>query len=259
MATVHANVEAPGPVSTGCTRICSAFNKDHLVVDPHCHQRCQADIYNCIEGTLPHEEHAGDRMKCIQEALLTRIKEDGGIITKLTYDVSPTFENFEELYQKDGRFDSRDLAVLKKIMAPGKGADGSALPGDKVSIVTAAFNEADQDGDGVVTEGEFNAYAKDTEGLAHGEYNGPDYPDMPDLLQQSNLRSPNLMKKVKEAQQAQEKQKEKHYGLTYFQHLLHLGLKVYREEEHKADPIAVLASQMYKAGQEGLKKKQESL
>jgi len=180
-------------------------------------------------------------MKCIQEALLTRIREDAGIITKLTYDVSPTFEQFDELYQKDGRFDSRDMAVLSKIIAPGKGADGSALSPAKVKVVKAAFKEADQDGDGVVTEGEFNAFAMDKEHLAHEE----ELPDMPDLLQQSNLRLPNSQDK--KAPKPQEKQKKvKPAELMYFQHLVHLGMNIYRDEESRPDPIAELATEIYK-------------
>jgi len=226
-------------VTVGCTRICSSFNKDHLVLEPKCHARCQADVYNCIENTLPPEETGGERILCIQEALMTRIREDGGIITKLTYDVSPNFEQFEELYNKDGRFDSRDMSVLKKIMASGKGSDGSTLPDAKVKVVMDAFKEADQDGDGVVTEGEFNAYAKDADHVAHKEEK---IPDLPDLLQ-SNLRSPNLQQK--KANRPQKKVEQS--GEAYFQHLVHLGLSVERDEENRDDPIALLASTMYKS------------
>jgi len=197
---------------------------------------------------LPHEEAAGERMKCIQEALMKSIREDGGIVTKLTYDVSPTFEQFDELYQKDGRFDSRDMDVLSKILT-GKGADGSTISAEKMAVVKAAFKEADQDGDGVVTEGEFNAFAMDKEHVAHKE---EDLPDMPDLLaqtgtdhQQSKFRSPNSQDK--KAPKAQEKQKK--VKLMYFQHLVHLGLQIYDEARSRPDPVTVLATEMYKGTQ----------
>jgi len=231
---VHAG-EPNKEVTTGCKRICSAYSKDRLSVEPKCHARCQADVYNCIESTLPSEEVGGERIMCIQEALLTRIREDGGIITKLTYDVSPTFEQFEELYSKDGKFDSRDMAVLKKVMATGKGADGSTLADAKVKVVMAAFKEADVDGDGVVTEGEFNAYAEDAEHVSHKEEK---IPDLPDLLQ-SNFRSP------KKAQGKQRRVEQAR--LAYFQHLVHLGLSVRRDEDNTADPIVALASKIDKA------------
>lgn len=256
VAPAGAVVKIPQGIITGCTRICSAVNKDRLVLEPHCHQRCQADVYNCIEGTLPHEEAQGERATCIQEALLTRIKEDGGIITKLTYDVAPNFEQFDELYNKDGRFDSRDMAVLKKIMSKegeilfgiikeGQtgAADGGKLSQEKVKVVKSVFKEADQDGDGVVTEGEFNAFAEGTDVLAAKEI---DIGDLPDFLARDKKASP----------QNKELKKMKKTKLSYFQHLLHLGLTVIREEENRTDPIAALAATMYKDKAPGSKIKQ---
>merc|ERR1719387_216570 len=167
VALVH-GCEPNDEVCHGCTAICSHYVDDSkLVTDPHCHQRCQADVYNCIEGTLPHEEAAGERTKCIQEKLLERIREDGDIVTKIVYDTPPTFEEFDQLYQEDGRIDSRDMAVAADILDGGAAPDGTAIPTAKVNIIMEVFREADVDGDGVVTEGEFNAYAQGNEHMGH--------------------------------------------------------------------------------------------
>lgn len=285
VAPAHAR-EPNKQVTVGCTRICShrsvagpghegetkevekwynpgeIFGDDdqegaakppkHVVTDPQCHQRCQADIYNCIESTLPKEEASGERVECIQDALFTRIREDGDIVTKLTYDVEPTFHEFDELYQTDGRFDSRDMEALKRIVSSvrGHGADDNTLDKAKVLVVMSVFNEADQDGDGVINEGEFNAYAADTDHISHKKE------DLltaaaPNLLakNQSVFRSPVSQHVVNSTQAPQnfflKKLKRKQFKLTYFQHLLHLGLRIFRDDQKLTDPIEALALKMY--------------
>jgi len=235
-------------IGTGCQRICSHWQRAVLKVNPQCHQRCQADVYNCIENTLPKEERDGDRFHCIQEALMTRIREDGGLETKLKYDVEPTFDEFNELYRKDGRFDDRDAHELQRLL--------SHLPPGKVEVVKDVYKEADTDGDGVVTEGEFNDYAKDSDTLHHDQ---EELPDLPDLIakKQKVFRSSkpqqagSPQKKQKEPietnQFVVEEQKKQQHHLAYFQHLLHLGLQVYREEEKLEDPVKVEALHMYEA------------
>lgn len=255
-------------VCHGCTAICSHYTDDnHLVKDPHCHQRCQADIYNCIEGTLPKEEAAGDRTKCIQDKLLERISEDGDLVSKLVYDIPPSFEEFDQLHAEDGRIDSRDMAVAADILDGGAAADGTTIPTAKVNVIMEVFREADVDGDGVVTEGEFNAYSKGSEHLGHKmEKMHPTPPEKKiedahkDLgfmqldvdLAQSAFRSPALHKKshnkkLHHKKDVQKKAHVKQTGLAYFQHLLRLGLRVYRSEEHKGHPIGILALKMYES------------
>lgn len=260
-------------VCHGCTAICSHYTDDSKVVtDPHCHQRCQADVYNCIEGTLPHEEAAGERTKCIQEALLNRIREDGDLVTKIVYDTPPSFEEFDQLYQEDGRIDSRDMAVATDILDGGAAPDGTTIPTAKVNVILEVFREADVDGDGVVTEGEFNAYSKGNEHMghkveemhptpeqkkiedAHKDVKVPeDAPKNEDsfaqqdvALMQSVFRSPNSQHKKAHRHQEVHK-KVKQTGLAYFQHLLRLGLRVQRAEEKHKHPIGILALKMYSA------------
>jgi len=196
---------------------------------------------------LPAEEAKGDRLKCIQEALLTRIREDGDLMLKLAYDVPPTFAELDELHQADGKIDSRDMAVAKLVLDQAK-PRGSKIPPAKINVILEAFREADQDGDGVLTEGEFNAYAMDNKHLAHKK---EDLPDMPDLhaqpngdVTQSALRSRKLQGKLN--QPAEKEKKVKQTGLAYFQHLFRLGMRVYRAEEKLQHPIAVLALNMYR-------------
>lgn len=246
---VHAREVSP-EVTHGCERICSHYGPEmKIITDPQCQQRCQADVYNCIEGTLPKEEAAGDRMKCIQESLLVRIREDGDLVIKIAYDVPPTYEQFDQLFEEDGRIDSRDMAVAKEVLDQAK-PKGSTIPAAKVNVILEVWREADQDADGVVTEGEFNAYAMDnSEHLSPKKEELPDLPDFAQIdagLKQSALRSPKPHhKKVHRNQEKQRKVKQ--VGLAYFQHLLRLGLRVYRSEEKLRHPIAVLASEMYKA------------
>lgn len=258
--TQNAENAAPSgdAIDQSCTRICSRVEGERIRTDPHCHQRCQADIHNCIESTLPYEERDGERYHCFQKSLLTAIREEGSLLIKLAYDVEPTFGQFDELYTRDGKFDSRDAKALDTLLHgrpkwfDGKNDHGEIwhfffpkIPEAKIKVVMAVYKEADQDGDGVVTEGEFNAYVKDSDTLSDKEGNGgygADQPDMPDLIakKQSVFRS-------KQAPHTQEKKELKRKGLTYFQHLLHLGLRVYREEEKLPDPIEVLASELFKA------------
>jgi len=240
-------------VCHGCTAICSYYKDDtELVTDPHCHQRCQADIYNCIEGTLPAEEAAGDRQKCITEKLLERVKEDGDLVSKIVYDTPPSFEEFDQLYQEDGRIDSRDMAVAADVLDGGAAPDGTTIPTAKVSVIMEVWREADVDGDGVVTEGEFNAYAKGNEHLGHAVeemHPTPDekkivlIEDTSDLQSLSSFRSPRSQKKHKKKLH-EKKVHVKQTGMAYFQHLLRLGLRVYRAEEKKSHPIGILAMKM---------------
>lgn len=211
---------------------------------------------------MPAEEAAGDRAKCFEEKLLERIREDGDIITKIVYDTPPTFEEFDQLYQEDGKIDSRDMAVFSDIMDGGAAADGTAVPTAKVNIIMEAFREADVDGDGVVTEGEFNAYAKGSEHLGHAvEKMHPTPPEKPldeaaeDLvpegefiqqdvaLMQSAFRSPKAHKK-KYPRKQQVHKKVKQTGLAYFQHLVRLGFRVHRAETQQKHPIGILAVKM---------------
>jgi len=245
-------------VCHGCTAICSYYKDDsELVTDPHCHQECQTDIYNCIEGTLPAEEAAGDRQKCIEEKLLERVREDGDLVSKIVYDTPPNFEEFDQLYQEDGRIDSRDMAVAADILDGGAAPDGTTIPTAKVSVIMEVWREADVDGDGVVTEGEFNAYASGSEHLGHkveALHPTPEEKSVTDpvaLIQdavdlQSSFRSPKAHKKhMKKVHK--KKVHVKQTGMAYFQHLLRLGLRVYRSEEKKSHPIGVLALKMYKS------------
>jgi len=193
---------------------------------------------------LPKEERDGDRFHCIQEALTTRIREDGSLETKLKYDVEPTFDEFNELYRKDGRFDSRDAHELERLQ--------SHLPADKVKVVMDVYKEADADGDGVVTEGEFNSYVKDSDTLHHET---EEIKDLPDLIakKQKVFRSP----KAKQAQPQKKLKEAQHLG--YFQHLLHLGLEVYRQEQKLPDPVEALASEMLKSAPAQGSKNKKSL
>jgi hypothetical protein len=248
-------------VCHGCTAICSHYTDDTKVVtDPHCHQRCQADVYNCIEGTLPHEEAAGERTKCIQEKLLERIREDGDLVTKIVYDTPPDFEEFDQLYQEDGRIDSRDMAVAADILDGGAAPDGTQIPTAKVNVIMEVYREADVDGDGVVTEGEFNAYAKGNEHLGHHvEDLHPTPKQKPiekaaeDLAPESLIQDVALMQSVFRSRKTQKRKfhrkmevhkKPKQTGLAYFQHLLRLGLRVHRAETQKQHPIGILALKM---------------
>lgn len=112
------------------------------------------------------------------------------------------------------------------------------------------YKEADSDGDGVVTEGEFNAYAKDSDVLSPADAGFDMKPDMPDLLakKQAVFRS-------KKPQSSPEKNEMKQKGLTYFQHLLHLGLRVLRDEEKQPDPIEAVAVMIEKASDSKSSKK----
>lgn len=248
-------------VCHGCTAICSHYVDDSkLVTDPHCHQRCQADVYNCIEGTLPHEEAEGKRTKCIQEKLLERIREDGDMITKIVYDTPPTFEEFDQLYQEDGRIDSRDMDVAADILDGGAAPDGTTIPTAKVNVIMEVYREADVDGDGVVTEGEFNAYnlGKKTEEMHPTPEEKPIEEAHEDLvpagefvqqdlaLMQSVFRSPKAHKRKFHRKEEVHK-KVKQTGLAYFQHLLRLGLRVHRAESHQSHPIGILALKMVKS------------
>lgn len=250
-------------INESCTRICSHVEGDRVRMDPHCHQRCQADIHNCIESTVPQEERDGERYKCFQESLHTRIVEDGDILTKLAFDVPPTFDEFNELYSRDGRFDERDAKVLKEVIhGKPKWFDGKndgeeivgffwpKIPEEKIQVVMDVYKEADSDGDGVVTEGEFNAYAKDSDVLSPADAGFDMKPDMPDLLakKQAVFRS-------KKPQSSPEKNEMKQKGLTYFQHLLHLGLRVLRDEEKQPDPIEAVAVMIEKASDSKSSKK----
>jgi hypothetical protein len=223
-------------------------------------------VYNCIEGTLPHEEAAGERTKCIQEKLLERIREDGDIVTKIVYDTPPTFEEFDQLYEEDGKIDSRDMAVAADILDGGAAPDGTAIPTAKVNIIMEVFREADVDGDGVVTEGEFNAYAEGKEHLGHSvEKMHPTPPQKPldkaaedmvpeaALIVQATMQDVNLMQSVFRSPKAHTKKfhrkqevrkKVKQTGLAYFQHMLRLGLRVRRGETKQKHPIGIVAMKM---------------
>lgn len=251
-------------VCHGCELICSHYTDDtSLVTDPHCHQRCQADMQNCIEGTLPSEERMGDRTRCIQEKLLERIREDGDLITKITYDTPPTFEEFDQLHKEDGYITADDMAVAADILDGGAAPDGTTIPTAKINVIMEVFREADVDGDGRVTEGEFNAYAKGSKHLGHTVeemHPTPDQKKLEDVhkdefsfaqrdvdLMQSVFRAPNSgHKKAHRHKEVKVTKvtKVKQTGLAYFQHLLRLGLRVFRAEERKTHPIGILALKM---------------
>lgn len=266
-------------VCHGCTAICSHYQDDsHLVLDPPCHAKCQASVYNCIEGTLPAEEAKGDRVKCIEEALLERIREDGDLIMKVSYDVPPTFEEFDQLHKEDGRIDDKDMAVAFDILDGGAAPDGTTIPTAKVNVVQEVFREADQDGDGVVTEGEFNAYAKGDDHMGHQVEEMHPSPEKQDIVKEVGsvgdqvvedtkevgedaitvdkdrkkdtdlMQTQALPKKLRTAKKHHlqvQKKKKAQRGMAYFQHLLRLGLRVYRAEEKKTHPISQLALEMY--------------
>jgi len=217
---------------------------------------------------LPQEETNGDRAKCIQETLLNRIREDGDLITKIVYDTPPNFEDFDQLYQEDGRIDSRDMGVAMDILDGGAAPDGTQIPTAKVNVIMEVFREADQDGDGVVTEGEFNAYAKGDDHLGHKVEAMHPSPEekkveeaheelIPEGEQKKSLaqidvdlmhpafRSPKSHKR-KLHHKKEVSKKTKQTGLAYFQHMLRFGFRVYRAEEKFTHPIGVLALKMIK-------------
>jgi len=280
-SAIRATCDPNNKVCHGCTAICSHYQDDsHLVLDPPCHAKCQASVYNCIEGTLPAEEARGDRVKCIEEALLERIREDGDLIMKVSYDVPPTFEEFDQLHKEDGRIDQKDMDVAFDILDGGAAPDGTTIPTAKVNVVHEVFREADQDGDGVVTQGEFNAYAKGDDHMGHQVEEMHPSPEKQDIvkevssvgeqvgedaeavgkdaittdkerekdadLMQTEVRPKKLRTAKKHHLQVQKKEKKKaQRGMAYFQHLLRLGLRVYRAEEKKTHPISQLALEMY--------------
>jgi len=224
---------------------------------------------------LPQEETNGDRAKCVQETLLNRIREDGDLITKIVYDVPPNFEDLDQLYQEDGRIDSRDMGVAMDILDGGAAPDGTTIPTAKVNVIMEVFREADQDGDGVVTEGEFNYYAKGDDHLGHAvEAMHPSPPQkkieeaheelIPEGDQKKSLaqvdvdlmqpafRSPKSHKR-KFQRKKQVQKKTKQTGLAYFQHMLRFGFRVYRAEEKHTHPIGALALKMFKQPKAGSK------
>jgi len=217
---------------------------------------------------LPQEETSGERAKCIQETLLKRIREDGDLITKIVYDTPPNFEDFDQLYQEDGRIDSRDMGVAMDILDGGAAPDGTTIPTAKANVIMEVFREADQDGDGVVTEGEFNAYAKGDDHLGHkveAMHPSPEEKKVEEAheelipegeqkkslaqidveLMTSAFRSPKAHKK-KFHRKKEVQKKTKQTGLAYFQHMLRFGFRVYRAEEKFTHPIGVLALKMIK-------------
>lgn len=249
-------------VCHGCEMICSYYADDtKTVTDPQCHQDCQTDIYNCLEGTLPHEEAEGKRYKCIQEKLLAHIRENGDIVTKIVYDVPPTFEEFDQLYEEDGRIDSRDMAVLADILDGGSAPDGTAVPTGKVNVLMEVFREADVDGDEVVTEGEFNAYAQGSEHLGHTVEELHPTPEQKPIEEAHTDLAPEMFlqrdvalmqsfmpkkhkKKLHRGKEVHKKVRVKQLGLAYFQHMLRLGFRVHRAEAKQKHPIGILAMNM---------------
>merc|ERR1719197_1014648 len=111
-----------------------------------------------MEGTLPKGELTGHESACIKEKLLERIKSDGDLVMKVVYDVPPTFKEFDQLYDEDGIIDQRDMGVAFDLLDGGAAPDGTVIPTSKVQVVWEVVREADQDGNGIGTEAEFNNY-----------------------------------------------------------------------------------------------------
>jgi len=266
VAPAHAQACEPNDeVCHGCTAICSHYKDDtELVTDPHCHQDCQTDVYNCIEGTLPAEEREGERLKCIQEKLLQHVRDDGDLVTKIVYDTPPTFKEFDQLYEEDGRIDSRDMAVAADILDGGSAPDGTTIPTAKVNVIMEVYREADVDNDGVVTEGEFNGYAKGEEHLGHTVEDMHPTPEAKPVteaheeltpegfLQQDVALMQTFMPKSHKKKFHRKKEmlkmvRVKQTGLSYFQHMLRLGFRVHRSEGKQQHPVGILALKMVNA------------
>lgn len=249
-------------VCHGCMQICSQHGGQgreqvsdlKTELSTSCLADCRVAAEGCYEDTVAAPEKPGDHglsrvgvHKCLQDTLSDFIRERGDVLMKILYDVPPTCEDFDQLYQEDGKIDKQDMAVFFDLLDGGALADGTAIPPAKASLVWETFREADENGDGVVTESECKAYGmgdpveKDTP--------TPEYKSVAvqDLLQAQSRPKPmkrpvhlarkHSLRRHKQSHQA-------HSRLAYFQHLLRLGLRALRAEHKETHPITVLATKM---------------
>lgn len=239
-------------VCHGCEQICSQYaDDDKVMLSTKCLAECQTDCYNCMEGTLPKQELEGEEAACIKEKLLERIKLDGDLVIKIVYDVPPGFKEFDQLHAEDGQIDQRDMQVAFDLLDGGAAPDGTVIPTSKVQVVWEVFREADQDGNGIITPAEFQTYDAGKETMGDDYEAGhptPGNKELADVAEDVALLEVAAMPKKlstnhgkKSSPHTQHASGKRAKKLAYFQHLLRLGLRVWRAEEHQEHPITKLA------------------